>query len=331
MKLIEEWITKLDREEPIKKDYETIPITYADVSEVATRLNEALQQFPGAELKTSVLVTPLVAARQIMVFGRKDRREMVRKLIEEIDIPPGELETKVFKLKHADSEQIKANLDSLYGETDVSGRYDYNYYRYGRTPQSPAEMVKVIAFPTMQQVTVIASPVKMRKIEKQIEEWDVPLDVEKVKPLIIALRNSDPVQMANLLQKLFSESTSGGLSYYDLVFGLRGGQDKQKIVGPLYGQLTFEAVPDTKKIIVISKMPEAYKVIDELVRELDKQEMAEIPKVITLNYANPEDLSERLNAMFNEPGSVATFRRSAQWKKKAAAAAPATKAPPQTK
>ncbi len=152
----------------------------------------------------------------------------------------------------------------------------------------------------------------MRKIEKQIEEWDVPLDVEKVKPLIITLRNSDPVQLADLLSRLFSESTSGGLSYYDLVFGLRGGQDKQKIVGPLYGQLTFEAVPDTKKIIVISKMPEAYKVIDELVRELDKQEMAEIPKVITLNYANPEDLSERLNAMFNEPGTVATFRRSAQ-------------------
>ncbi|GAH03613.1 unnamed protein product, partial [marine sediment metagenome] len=89
MKLIEEWITRLDREEPIKKDYETIPITYADVSEVASRLNEALQNMPGQELKASVLVQPLVKARQIMVFGREDRREMVKKLIQEIDIPPG--------------------------------------------------------------------------------------------------------------------------------------------------------------------------------------------------------------------------------------------------
>ncbi len=315
MKLIDEWITRLDREEPIEKDYDTIPITYADVSEVASRLNEVLQDFPGQELKASVLVQPLVQARQIMVFGRADRREMVKKLIEEIDIPPGELETKVFKLKHADPDQIKQNLDSLYGETDASGRYDYTYYRYGRTPQSPAEMVKVIAFPTMQQVTVIASPVNMRKIEKQIEEWDVPLDVEKVKPLIISLRNSDPVQMANLLMKLFSETTSGSGrdSYLSMILGYGyGQQDQQKIVGPLYGQLTFEPVPGTKKIIVISKMPEAYKVIEELIRELDTQEMAEIPKVITLNYADPEELAERLNAMFNEPGTVATFRRTQQ-------------------
>jgi len=312
MKLIEEWITKLDRSDPIEKEYDTIPITYADVSEVATRLNEALQQFPGAELKTSVLVTPLTQARQIMVFGRKDRREMVRKLIEEIDIEPGVLEQKVFKLKYADPEQIKENIDSLYGETRPTGISDYYWLRYGRGEQSPSEIVKVIAFPTMQQVTVIASPENMRKIEKQIEEWDVPLDVEKVKPLIITLRNSDPVQMADLLSTLFSESTSGRVSYYDLIFGYGGSQDRQKIVGPLYGQLTFEAVPDTKKIIIISKMPEAYKVIEELVRELDTEEMGEVPKVVTLKYADPEDLAERLNAMFNEPGTVATFRRSEQ-------------------
>ncbi|GAG76606.1 unnamed protein product, partial [marine sediment metagenome] len=122
-------------------------------------------------------------------------------------------------------------------------------------------------------------------------------------------------QLANLLMELFSETTSGSGRdpYLSLILGYRyGQQDQQKIVGPLYGQLTFKAVPGTKKIIVISKMPEAYKVIEEFIRELDTEEMGEIPKVITLNYADPEDLAERLNAMFNEPGTVATFRRSEQ-------------------
>jgi len=315
MKLIGEWIEKLDRKDPVEKEYETISITYADVSEVASRLNEALEQMPGSDVRASVLVQPLTQARQIVIFGRKDLRDMVRKLILEIDIPPGEFETKVFDLEHADPDQIKENIDNLYGESAAPMYDSYYYYRYGpgSRSRSPSEVVKVIAFPTMQQVTVIASAENMIKIAKQIEEWDSPLDVNKIKPRIIELHNTDPVQMADLLSTLFSESSSGGggrMSIYDIIYGRT--EEKQKIVGPLYGQLTFESVPGTKKIIVISKIPEAYDVVEALIRELDKAEMGEVPKVITLKYANPEDLAERLNALFNEPGTTATIQRSDQ-------------------
>jgi len=314
MKLIGEWIKKLDKPEPVESEYETIPITYADVREVATRLTESLEQFPGSDIKASVLVQPLEQARQIMVFGRKDLRDMVRKLILEVDIPPGEYETKVFDLEYADPEQIKENIDSLYGETGGGApMYDsYYYYRYGpgSRQRSPSEIVKVIAFPTMGQVTVIAAPENMRRIELQIKEWDVPLDVEKVKPRIIELRNIDPVQTADLLSTLFTEETTGRFSIYDYIFGRGGTQDRKKIIGPLYGQLTFEDLPGTKKIIVISKIPEAYDVVEAFVQDLDRQEMAEVPKVIQLKYADPEELAERLNALFNEPGTTATIRWS---------------------
>jgi len=305
IKIISDWIQKLDKEEPVESEYETISITYADVREVASRLNDALKEMPGTELKANVLIQPLEQSRQIMVFGRKDLRTMVRKLIEEVDIPPGTFETKVFELKYADPDQIKENIDNLYGEEGGTSGYRGYYYWLSRSDRRPGDVVKVISFSTMQQVTVIASPENMRKIEKQIEEWDVPLDVGKVKPRIIELHNSDPIEMADLLTTLFSEEGERGLSIYDIIFGRT--EDKKKIVGPLYGQLTFEAVPGTKKIIVISKIPEAYDVIEQLVHELDKQEMAEVPKVITLKYADPEDLAQRLNALFNEPGTTATI------------------------
>jgi type II secretory pathway component GspD/PulD (secretin) len=169
--------------------------------------------------------------------------------------------------------------------------------------------VKVISYVSLKQVTVIASPENMIKIAEQIEEWDAPLDVNEVKPRIIELHNTDPVQMADLLATLFSETSSGrGMTIYDIIYGRT--EEKQKIVGPLYGQLTFESVPGTKKIIVISKIAEAYDVVEALIRELDKAEMGEVPKVITLKYADPEDLAERLNALFNEPGTTATIRRT---------------------
>ncbi len=89
MKQIGEWIDKLDQQDPVKSEHETVQITYADVSEVADQLNEAMQQRIGSELQTSVLIQPLENARQIIIFGRAEIREMVKKLIEEIDIPSG--------------------------------------------------------------------------------------------------------------------------------------------------------------------------------------------------------------------------------------------------
>lgn len=312
MKQIEEWIIKLDQKEPIEKEYESVAVKYVDVTEAAERINSVLTEMPGQEITKSVLVQPLTQARQIMIFGREDLRAMVKKLIVEIDIPPGLFETKVFKLKYADPDKIKENLESLYEqESGNFYSYNYSYNRYSRTSRDvqTQDTVKVISFPTMQQITVIASPENMIRIANQIEEWDVPLDVESLKPRIIELKNVDPTQMANLLTTLFSEEAERGMSYYDFYYGTQ--EDKQKIVGPLYGQLTFEDVPGTKKIIVISNIAPAYDIVEALVRELDKEEMAEVPSVVTLKFADPEKLCEILNAMFCEAGSTVEILRSA--------------------
>jgi general secretion pathway protein D len=317
IKQIGEWIQKLDIEGPVESEYEVVPLMYADPADVQRGIEQAMKDMPGAGLTPSVVVQSL--ERQVLVAGRKDLRDLVKKLIEEIDVPPGLLQTEHFKLKYADPDQIKTNIEDLYssGALSSSGSrrsFDFGYGGYGgsssRTRQS-SDTVKVISYASLRQVTVIASLENLEKIKKQIEEWDRQLDVNEVKPRIIELHNSDPVQMADLLTTLFSEkSTSSRNSFYEMIFG--GTQTNQKIVGALYGQLTFEDVPGTKKIIIISKIPEAYDVVEQLVRDLDKQEMGEVPKVITLKYADPEDLAERLNAMFNQPGTAATIRRSAQ-------------------
>jgi len=118
--------------------------------------------------------------------------------------------------------------------------------------------------------------------------------------------------MATLLRKLFSQESDSSRSLLKMLFYGDEMDQRQKIVGPLYGQLTFEEVAGTKKIIVISKLPQAYAVIEQLIYELDRQEMAEIPRVVQIKYADTEDLAERLNAMFNEPGTNARIRRTTQ-------------------
>ena len=150
----------------------------------------------------------------------------------------------------------------------------------------------------------------MIKIADQIAEWDVPLDLDETKPRILTLNNSDPLEMTNLLKTLFSEESNSGANFMRRYFFGEEMDERQKIVGPLYGQLTFEEVPGTKKIIVISNVAGAYEVIEDLVEELDSEEMAEIPELIELEYADPEDLCERLNALFVEAGQQAKIRRT---------------------
>jgi general secretion pathway protein D len=306
----------------VESEYEVVQLRYADPREVESSIGDGFRDLPGTEFLPSILVQPLTQTKQVIVFGRKDLREIVKKMIAEVDVPPGQFETAHIPLKHADPDTIKEKLDELYQEGSTSSRSSsfgfyggYNpYSSRGRGSSQTSEMVKVIAYPSLKEVTVVASPENMADIKKRIAEWDVPLDVEAVKPRIIELRNMDPVQMADLLNTLFSStggsSTNRSVSILRSIFGSQtAGQEK--IVGALYGQLTFEEVPGTKKIIVISKVPEAYEVIEKLVSELDKEEMAEIPTVVMLKYADPEVLSEILNAMFAEAGTSATLRRSA--------------------
>jgi general secretion pathway protein D len=186
----------------------------------------------------------------------------------------------------------------------------YSSYRpYGARGGLSPDTVKTMSHVSLKQVTVIASPENMKKIAEQIVQWDVAIDVSEVKPRIIELYNSQPAQMVTLLKTLFSQDMNSRYSIFDYLFG-SSSQDKRRIVGPLYGQLTFEQVTGAKKLIVISNIPGAYDVVEELIRELDSREAAEVPKVIRLNYANPEKLAERLNAMFNEAGTSVAIRLS---------------------
>lgn len=313
MRLIKEWVQKLDIEESETVDQEMVSVSYLDVNELASRLNEGIEQNPRSGVRPEVFVQALPKAKKILLFGSERNRLRIKSFIAEMDIPSDKYLTRKFDLEHADPDQIKEYLEKLYQEEkDTSSRY--NYYSRSRNQSSDDEdFVRVIANPILSQVTVIAPPEKMNRIERQIEEWDQPLSLEDVKPLIVTLKNSDPVKMSELLSSLFSESSgsASGFSYYDFFRG-GGANEKEKIIGALYGQLTFEAVPDTKKIIVISKIPQAYDVIKELIHELDSEEVAELPTVVVLKYADAEELCDQLNALLNEQGTTATLRRSSR-------------------
>jgi general secretion pathway protein D len=312
---IEEWIKRLDMEDEEEMRQSVVQVRYADVREVVRMVQNTLQQMPGTDLKANIVVEALTQTSQIVIYGSDSNRFMVERLIAQIDLPKEDFFVeRTFNLKHADPDQIKTNIEKLYSETTSTQP------QFGRfqtvTTRRPEDIVRVISYPLRKQVTVIASPQNMERIARQIEEeWDKPLDIEQDQYRVISLNNSDPVKMADLLKRLFSEestSAAGSQNLMRMIFGGTTEDSRQKIVGSLYGMLTFEAVPDTKKLIVISQVPEAYDVVERLIQKLDARDEADVPRVITLKYADPEALCDQLNAILNEPGTPATIQRSAR-------------------
>jgi general secretion pathway protein D len=323
LKQIEQWIIKLDLKETAGQTYDTITVRYVDVDEVASRLNEVMNEI-NVEIQRNIVIQPLVQSRQLLVFGKDEYRDMVKKLVNEIDLPSNQLQRRTFRLKNADPEDIKEKLDELYSMTGGTTSSTTRNIRTSISRVSTgasvlsADTVIVTTYPSLRQVVILASPDNLNQIEKQIEEWDVPIDPEALKPRIIELKNVDPAQMADLLTQLFSEGTSSSgtrtttntRAMLSAMYGSTA-SSAERIIGPLYGQLTFADVPGTKKIIVISNIPEAYEVVEALIKDLDEEEMAEVPTVVTLKFADPERLCEVLNAMFCEAGSSVEILRSA--------------------
>ena len=124
MKHIAEWIEKLDeKESKIEREYEVVQLGYADAGEVAERLNEAIQQMPGSESQQRVLIQPLTQTRQIIIFGRKDLREKVKKLIAEWDVPldTDRLRPRILTLRNSDPIRMARLLTKLFGGEDEEG------------------------------------------------------------------------------------------------------------------------------------------------------------------------------------------------------------------
>lgn len=307
---IEYWVDKLDQKKPEEREHTMVDVNYADVREVADAVNSMIERMP---LRANVTVQPLTRAKQIMIIGSTENRIMVEKLVQEIDIPSEKFLTEHIRLEYADPDTVKENIEELFTEgSTYEGRSRYSSYSYRYTRRreiGDPDFVRVIAYPTLKQVTVIASADNMKKIKEEIAGWDQKINVDDVLPCVIDLNNSDPVKMAELLTDLFTE-TRRERSWLDIYMG-RGGVTRT-IVGPLYGKMAFQAVEDTRKIIVVSQIPEGYEVVKKLVAKLDKEEVAEIPLVKILKYADPEDLAERLNAIFNLTGTRAPIRRSAR-------------------
>jgi general secretion pathway protein D len=236
------------------------------------------------------------------------------------------VEAETFRLRYADAEQIKENIEELFGEASAAQRggqgrnQQQGGFRFpGQQQQEAATSatteIRVSANTQQNSVTVVADPAVLEQVRQQIEAfWDLPLPDEAVVPRIYDLKNSDPVKVRDLLEGLFGRGTPSGTTAAGQGPG-GGGQGgstgTSQGVGRLAGQFSFEAIPEAGRLVVVAKSPDNLAVIDKIIEGLDQPQTIGLPAIVELKHASAEDLAEQLNALLSQDGTRAQIRRSA--------------------
>lgn len=307
------------------------------------RLSNLTAEAVGEMLKDSLpdysKLTVDKESNQVGVIGNVALLQRVERLLNALDRPSSaSLKSHTYQLKFADAAVIAEQIRELYSGEGPAGQRSASRQRnsqnqnrgnqwWGGQQQgqdaATSEGLRVSSNIQQNSITVVAEPAVLEQIAGQIKEfWDLPLDVEEVVPKTYELKNSDPIKVRDLLTSMFNGSsgtTGSGATNQNRQGGQQGQQNQgggtssssaANSQSRLIGQFTFQAMPDSGKLVVLSKSRDNFKVLDDLIADLDKPQTVGLPAIVELKHANAEDLAEQLNTLLAQDGTLAQIRRA---------------------
>lgn len=274
-------------------------------------------------------------SNQIGVMGNIALLQRVERLLSALDRPSlGTLKSMTYSLRYADAAVIAEQIKELFSGEGPAGQRASSRQRnaqgqgqnrqWWQQQQQGQEAVtsdglRVSSNVQQNSVTVVAEQPVLEQIARQINDhWDLPLRIEDVVPKTYELQNTDPIKVRDLLTSMFGSATSGtGARPAGQQQGQQQQQQQPTTSGAqsqsqsrLLGQFTFQAMPDSGKLVVLSKSRDNFKVLDELIADLDRPQTVGLPAIVELKHANAEDLAEQLNTLLSQDGTLAQIRRA---------------------
>lgn len=286
---------------------------------------ETLGEVIKSNLPSFAKLTVDPLSNQVAVMANIGLLQQIERKVDFLDQPSAaSLVTETFHLRYADAEQVATNIRDLFSQTARTGQGgqqqnpfqamfqqgrggqqnqgrggQQNQGRGGQGQESAATSANLRVTANQQQnsVTVLAEKQVLEQIREQINNsWDRQVDVENLTPRIYTLANSDPIKVRDALRELFGQPGTGTAS-------------TQSGASRMYGQFSFEAIPESSRLVVLSKSPNNLAMIDEFIAQLDQPLTTGLPKIVELKHASAEELAEQLNALLAQEGTLAQIPR----------------------
>jgi type II secretion system protein D len=286
-------------------------------------------------------------SNQIVLEGDIGLAKRLQRLIDLLDVPAYlDVRTETFKLKYADASQIASIIQELFAARTVGGAG--GAATPGQPPQprgqpgQPAgrrggasgeglirgtsEQLVVTVLPATNSMTVRAEPEVMEEIRKLIATaWDVPITSDGQPFRLYDLKFTDPLKVRTLLQSLLEGGGAGSTSRpfaggpgqqagrggrAGAAGGGAGGESSADVA--VSNVFRIEAYPDSNRLLVVTKTPDNFVWLDQLIESIDRPLQAGLPMQVDLKYASAVQIAEILNALLAEAGTGTGIRAPEQ-------------------
>ena len=242
----------------------------------------------------------------------------IRRLLRELDIPPGEVRVRIVQLKHLQAEETAQNIKDVLGISKVQqrrgGRPTPSRGRGNQQQQliemlqqqmvsvpgveggAKVEQVEIVPNATTNSLMISAPPEVMGLIEKVIadlEELDDP-DVIGIYSYVLQEARVDDV--LPLLQEIFEATTGGGGGRGGR--GGRGGGGSPSQMGPV----TISADPRVNTLIYTAEAKDV-EIVERQIRMLDIAGAVAEAEMYVCQFGSAEDIASVVEALYGGGGS----------------------------
>ncbi|MDZ4754597.1 MAG: secretin N-terminal domain-containing protein [Phycisphaerae bacterium] len=270
-------------------------------------------------------------SNQIVLTGDIGLAKKTQLLINLLDEKPWiPVETRTFAIRFQDASIIADNIRELFEGTGAAGGTRPNRATpqvRGRTAQpggNPqgqtqqvglSEQLVVTVLPALNSITVRAEPGVVQEIDRLITQaWDLRPDQKGSPFRTYQLKYTDPLKVQATLQALLEGGSGAGGGARRGTAGARqaiqpGGAGGSGATESVANVFRIEAYPDSNRLVVISKTPENFDWLDEMVKALDQPLDVGLPEYVQLKYASAFEVAEIINVLFAEDGAGSGISR----------------------
>jgi type II secretory pathway component GspD/PulD (secretin) len=269
MRQIEVWLTKLDVQDADKMDYELVAVKYANVAEIPEIVNTIFSDMGNDKIIQSLYIYPLKASSQLLIFGRQEVRELVKKLIKEIDTPPvysgneslekmkdpNQVLQYPFIIRHINVSDMEKLIVPLLQETDGSCKKNEG----------------------AETLFIIDTISNLVKLERVISAFDV--EPSSSINQIFEIKAGDPNEIEELIKRLLSSDSQSKIPIrIETMFLTLSEESLEKVFAGLYLSLKSQIQLDEQQVESLLK----------IVKELKDVKIYEEPNICAIGRNPPE-------------------------------------------
>ncbi len=210
--IAEELIRSLDTEAAAagRRSIHVLPLTYADASQVAQTLTQALptMDLPGGG---GVTIIPAAGSNAVILSGAAADLKKVEELVEPLDVRPVDPETmgvETFALQHADASRIVQTVQNLLVEQQETDPRLLTYQlRYSRDPNLFKKPTIHVEAEQRTNSLIVSAPAATLELAKTIiERLDQPAEQADRAVATFTPAKSDPQELVTTVTRIVEQT-----------------------------------------------------------------------------------------------------------------------------